>query len=283
MKLRYVAFATAMSLGMLTSPLTLAGLNDGLMAHYPFDGNAQDAGPNGNHGAVEGATLTADRFGKANSAYRFDGKDDSIVVPSSASLHPADRLSFAFWMKIEGITNTWSPIIFKGSSKWTNNGMYREYTVWLSKQLTLYLTSAGNQSAQQVLKSSAVKGGEWFFYAAVIDRRHHSIKVYINGRLDQEMADSYSSFKKNNNNLVFGGRGEGIADFSPLKGVLDDIRFYKRALSVKEIKELYTEKPPVVEPPVVEPPVVKPPVVEPSVVEPPPVVEPSVVEPPPVV
>ncbi|RKZ82361.1 MAG: hypothetical protein DRR19_20810, partial [Candidatus Parabeggiatoa sp. nov. 1] len=232
MKLRYVAFATAMSLGMLISPLTLAGLNDGLMAHYPFDGNAQDAGPNGNHGTVEGATLTADRFGKANSAYRFDGKDDSIVVPNSASLHPADQLSIAFWMKIEGVTNAWSPIIFKGSSKWTNNGMYREYTVWLNKQLTLYLASAGNQSAQQVLKSSAVKGREWFFYAAVIDRRHHSMKVYINGRLDQEMADSYSSFKKNNNNLVFGGRGEGIAAISPLKGVLDDIRFYKRALSV---------------------------------------------------
>ena len=41
-------------------------LDSGLVAHYPFNGNANDESGNG-------ATLTTDRFGNANKAYSFDG------------------------------------------------------------------------------------------------------------------------------------------------------------------------------------------------------------------
>lgn len=45
-----------------------------LIAHYPFCGNANNATTvPGLNGTVIGATLTTDRFGNANSAYRFAG------------------------------------------------------------------------------------------------------------------------------------------------------------------------------------------------------------------
>ena len=47
--------------------------NTGLVAYYPFNGNANDESGNGNNGTVNGATLTTDRDGNANSAYDFDG------------------------------------------------------------------------------------------------------------------------------------------------------------------------------------------------------------------
>ncbi len=37
---------------------------EGLVAYYPFNGNADDESGNGNHGTVNGATPTTDRFGK---------------------------------------------------------------------------------------------------------------------------------------------------------------------------------------------------------------------------
>jgi hypothetical protein len=96
MSFRYFAFVVAMSvIGVLVAPPTLAGLNDGLVAYYPFNGNANDESGNGNHGTVHGATLTADRFGNANSAYKFNGTDDRIVVVSNALLNPVDQLSIA--------------------------------------------------------------------------------------------------------------------------------------------------------------------------------------------
>ena len=35
---------------------------------------------NGNHGTVNGATLSTDRHGQANKAYSFDGVDDYIDI-----------------------------------------------------------------------------------------------------------------------------------------------------------------------------------------------------------
>ena len=53
-------------------------LNDGLVAHYPFSGNADDHSGNENHLTVNGATLSEDRFGMTESAYSFDGADDYL-------------------------------------------------------------------------------------------------------------------------------------------------------------------------------------------------------------
>ena len=54
--------------------------NTGLIAYYPFNGNANDESGNGNDGTVSGATLAADRFGMLNNAYAFDGIDDYIGI-----------------------------------------------------------------------------------------------------------------------------------------------------------------------------------------------------------
>ena len=43
---------------------------NGLVAYYPFNGNANDASGNGNNGTVNSITLSADRFGRAGGALR---------------------------------------------------------------------------------------------------------------------------------------------------------------------------------------------------------------------
>lgn len=48
-----------------------------------FTGNANDLSGNGNHGTVNGATLTTDRFGNANQAYSFDGVNDFVQCNQS--------------------------------------------------------------------------------------------------------------------------------------------------------------------------------------------------------
>ena len=50
-----------------------------IVACYPFTGNANDASGNGNNATVSGATIAADRFGNANSAYFFNGVSDIIT------------------------------------------------------------------------------------------------------------------------------------------------------------------------------------------------------------
>ena len=63
-----------------------AKINDGLVAYYPFNGNANDESGNGHNGVVNGAILTSDRFGNANKAYSFAGTDDDIDLAGTGSL-----------------------------------------------------------------------------------------------------------------------------------------------------------------------------------------------------
>jgi len=73
-------------------------LKQGLIAHYPFNGNANDVSSNANNGVVIGASLTTDRFGLINRAYQFDGIDDYISVPNSNSLNQFNGdFSISFW------------------------------------------------------------------------------------------------------------------------------------------------------------------------------------------
>lgn len=70
---------------------------DGLVGWWPFNGNANDESGNGNHGTVNGATLTADRDGNSNCAYSFDGIDDYIqCLNNTIPINNSSR-SFSLW------------------------------------------------------------------------------------------------------------------------------------------------------------------------------------------
>ena len=76
-------------------------LSAGLITFYPFNGNANDESGNGNHGAVNGATLTNDRLSNSNSAYYFDGINDYIDLGNSDlfSLGLYDNFSISVWIQ----------------------------------------------------------------------------------------------------------------------------------------------------------------------------------------
>ena len=52
-----------------TPPIIQENLKKGLLAYYPFDGNAKDMSGNGHHGEATGPAPAPDRHGKANHAY----------------------------------------------------------------------------------------------------------------------------------------------------------------------------------------------------------------------
>jgi hypothetical protein len=57
-----------------------------LVAWYTFNGDAQDASGNGNHGIINGgAIFTEDRFGNTNAALSFDGTDDYVELPNESN------------------------------------------------------------------------------------------------------------------------------------------------------------------------------------------------------
>jgi hypothetical protein len=68
---------------------------DGLVAYYPFNGNANDISGNGYHGTVNGATLTSDRDGNENNSYSFDGVDDYIFLGKNSDFPISNSFSIS--------------------------------------------------------------------------------------------------------------------------------------------------------------------------------------------
>ena len=89
-----------------------ASLEEGLVAYYPFNGNADDESGNGNDGTVSightnwGAgtpVLTSDINGDTDKAYYFN-EGGHIEVPYSTILNPAS-MSLSWWINMEEQAN----------------------------------------------------------------------------------------------------------------------------------------------------------------------------------
>jgi hypothetical protein len=80
-------------------------LGNGLVACYPFTGNANDESGNANNGTVFNATLTTDRFNKPNRAYFFNGTNARIQAPHSNSLN-VGKITVAAWVNYGNTATT---------------------------------------------------------------------------------------------------------------------------------------------------------------------------------
>jgi hypothetical protein len=104
---KYFCLFVAFSIVLLSSSISLADFNDGLVAYYPFDGNTNDESGNQLHGTVyNGASLTEDRFGDTDSAYYFDGiNSNKIDLPSDQVrliLNGAQSITASAWVYNSG-------------------------------------------------------------------------------------------------------------------------------------------------------------------------------------
>jgi len=102
--------------GILTLTLALAAqvqgqsfLTNGLVAYYPFNGNANDA-VGTNNGTVQGATLTTDRFGNPNSAYSFNGS--SSYIKTVNALPDMQSASVSCWVRVPNFPVGYAYYIF---------------------------------------------------------------------------------------------------------------------------------------------------------------------------
>ena len=208
-------------------------LNDGLVAYYPFNGNANDESGNGNHGTVNGASLTEDRFSNVSSAYDFDG-NSFILVNDDQSLDFSGNFSIAFW--IQGI-NTADKIEIMSKRRICNQDPFFDIRQSSHVNGVVELEISNGTSNPQV-HSSAINDGLW--HHLVFVREGTILKSFTDQILTAEN-DTGNHFNIVNNEPLQFSNGPciGIDGTVRLDGKLDDIRIYNRALSDSEIQQLF--------------------------------------------
>ena len=211
-------------------------LRDGLVAEYLFRGSAEDTSGHGRHGVVHGAVLTADRFGRPESAYRFDGVDDHIAVSPPPALGPA-AMSVSVWACFEPRDlSGWSSCIIAqddGDDDQEKDHARRifQLSAWGRHVVWHRMTERRDPQIKRRIRS-----GEWCHYVATVENGRHVL--FMDGVRHDEVE---SGFRTHTEQPLHIGRKGTQEKFFFFKGAIDDIRIYDRALSEAEIGELCGE------------------------------------------
>jgi serine/threonine protein kinase len=205
-----------------------AQLKKGLVAYYPFNGNAKDESGNGRDGEVKGPTLTTDRHGNAASAYSFDGTDDRIHAQSTTGLPSGNsNRTWSVWFK-----TSWSQaesknvsILAMGTNGNTNQaiglGMQNTGVLFLGIWGTIWSTP------------DTYNDNQW----------HHAVFIHSAGTAKLHVDGVLKVSQPLTLNTIFGGFRIGQTASSNhneyFPGSIDEVRIYNRALSADEITTLY--------------------------------------------
>ncbi|MFZ9660343.1 MAG: LamG-like jellyroll fold domain-containing protein [Chitinophagaceae bacterium] len=217
---------------------TLSDVTTGIVAYFPFNGNANDVSGNGNNGTVSGATLTTDRFGISSKAYSFDGSTNYIQLPLLSALNGISKASFSFWIK--------NPNMNKGAmiGHWGNNGG----AVGVNAGLIIGNYSGSvytmNYSGCCASISSILSGTEnWIHVVANFDGtkvNSERINFYINGVLSNNtIGTTYSTIGIATSSFI-GRRNIDNNNYGDYyQGILDDVRIYSRTLTSAQVQYLF--------------------------------------------
>jgi hypothetical protein len=233
-----------------------------LIGFWKFSGNPADSSGKGNHGVLTvGAAfygsgpvpaLTADRFGRANMAYRFD-KGSNIEVPYTSSLNP-QQMSISVWLR----KTTTGRTINTDTYTITSLNRWNAYKLQLQSANKLFFTV------------KAVNGTDTAYYdrddeTAVLDNNvwYHGVVTYKPGKMDffvnGDLVKSWTNTPHNPItlstpiNFVIGqdlptNKYQTVdGDFQVAwggfwTGELDDVMFYNVALDATQVKSIYNNQ-----------------------------------------
>jgi hypothetical protein len=206
-------------------------LSPGLVASYRFDGSATDCSINGNHGIANNVTLTTNRFGRANAAYRFAGTSDSYIrVPNSPSLNVSKAITLAAWINFEVGGTVFPRILNKNTYELATGEAFR------SERRFFLTLNEGATATQLGTANDVLQAGRWHFVVGTYDGT--LMLLYVDGVLAAATV-VHTEIRATDFDLNIGRTvPSGEANY---KGLIDDVRIYDRALSASEITMLMNE------------------------------------------
>jgi len=198
-------------------------LEAGLVGHYPFSGDSRDHSGNENHLENNGATLTLDRYGMAESAFSFDGQTNFLAADIE---NRKGDFSLSLWAKAQNTEQSRYRSVINIHDKTPG-----------SKDTCQIHTSGGRYPTYQFFSSNpesfALVTQEWQHLAITV--LGDVIRFYENGervysqQLEGGDANSFS-------NIIVGKNRHGGAKYH---GTIDDLYVYNRAINDAEVARLF--------------------------------------------
>ena len=194
---------------------------DGLVAYYPFNGNANDESGNGNDGVNTGAVLTIDRHGNSDSAFYFSGSSCSTRIDANVDMSSVlSSMSVSMWVNRNG-NGCYNPRLFDFYDGGDNSNDWGE--AWLNGENLFDISGYSDND-------------KWYNITIIVNPSENSRKYFINGNLVKNitfpktlpLAGDFSIGRMNH------------PAYDAFNGIIDDFGIWNRALTEQEIQNLYT-------------------------------------------
>jgi len=206
----------------------------GIVSAWHFNegsGSTAEDTPGSNNGTLINGPLWSNGY-RGNGIY-FDGVNDYVRVPNSASLNP-DSITVSAWIKAEQWgTEPWrNSIVSKDSS--ANFG----YILRCGDNGRLSFVANYGGTWQEAQSEQIMELNKWTHVAGTISGTGSEgiIKVYING-IERASLTVYGLYQKSSVELRI-GESSGFSG-RLFKGTIDEVAIFNRALNNSEINELY--------------------------------------------
>jgi hypothetical protein len=226
-------------------------VSNGLVGYWKMDeatGSGAilaDSSGNGNDGTAKlygggnTATDSAHLAGKYGNGFRFDGGDDYINAGTGASLNNLTAATWTAWVKLNNQNTQWFVYKSDGDSS-------QGWLMGIDGGSGL-IAKVVNGCADLDRYTSIPAAGTWFHMVATWSggQSENSIHIYINGSEVNYIGgeDGTCNHDSDSSQPVYIGRGTAGGATTYSNSTIDDVRIYNRALSPKEVSDLYNWAP----------------------------------------
>lgn len=214
--------------------------SNGLVAWYPFNGNANDESGNNHNGTVFGATLATDRFGSANSAYHFNGDTSSIFIADTLFNIGWNGFTISLWFNSDTLITPYNPNQCMINTR-PHNGISIGFNFNSDNKYHFWAGSYPPSSGWDILGNDSVSNSSVsvkIWKHMVLVKNSTTYYVYLNGSLDKIF---YSSVAASNYycQISMGRISDNLPNHEVFDGRLDDYAIWNRSLSLNEILQVY--------------------------------------------
>ncbi|MEQ1561449.1 MAG: LamG domain-containing protein, partial [Nitrospira sp.] len=210
-------------------------VTDGLIGYWTFDGKdiygtkANDVSSNGNTGTLTGGPTPV--IGKLGQALSFDGVDDYLNTTNTVNIA---KVTISAWIKIPSIPSTNNTIV--GFANGFNHGTH-DKVLYIKNDGKLYFYVYDGSANTTSAPSSTLPLKTWVHVVGIADGT--TARTYVNGvEVGSVLSgNTYTSYGVPD---IFIGAPISTGTYTYFNGQMDDVRVYNRALTVEEIKTLYS-------------------------------------------
>jgi hypothetical protein len=240
-----------------TKPDSTVNISKGLVLYLPFNGSFADSSGNGHTvTAVNGAGLSYDMHGYANSAFSATGAGERLIVSNNGgyNVDTAFSVSCDFMMtsnayfsggydfsglqvflSIVNVSTAYGPTFEFGMSM-PNLPQYFNFGIATSGGSTTCSSYADPTYNISDTTNFTPQLGAWYNVVCIYHK--NTASVYVNGQLLHTQTNPLASsvtFCPDANFVVGGWWNAGASGVENLRGKLDEVRFYNRVLTPHEI------------------------------------------------